>query len=46
MIDLACMPLESRLIQHLLSSPIEDGGQFDMFVVLSRYMTETNKESR
>ena len=33
MIDLAEMPLESRLVQHLLSSPIGDGGQFDMVIV-------------
>jgi len=34
MIDLADEPLESRLVQHLLSSPIGDGGQFDMVIVI------------
>ena len=34
MIDLASEPLDSRLVQHLLSSPIGDGGQFDMVIVL------------
>ena len=33
MIDLADEPLDSRLVQHLLSSPIGDGGQFDMVIV-------------
>jgi len=33
MMDLASEPLESRLVQHLLSSPIGDGGQFDMVIV-------------
>jgi len=35
MIDLADEELESRLLQHLLSSPIGDGGQFDMVIVFS-----------
>ena len=35
MIDLADEPLDGRLVQHLLSSPIGDGGQFDMFIVYS-----------
>ena len=36
MIDLADEPLDSRLVQHLLSSPIGDGGQFDMVIVFPR----------
>ena len=27
-------PTESRLIQHLLSNPVQDGGQWDMLVNL------------
>jgi len=37
MIDLADEPLDSRLVQHLLSSPIGDGGQFDMVIVLAPF---------
>jgi len=33
MIDLVDEPLDSRLVQHLLSNPIGDGGQFDMVIV-------------
>jgi hypothetical protein len=45
MIDLASTPLDSRLVQHLLSSPIGDGGQFDMVIVLST-VSPANIESR
>lgn len=34
MLDLAAEPLDDRRIQHLLSDPEGDGGQFDMAVGL------------
>lgn len=38
MMELAEEPLEGRLFQHLLKSPLEDGGQWDMFVnVVEKY---------
>jgi len=38
MIELADEPLEGRMIQHLLSDPLCDGGQWDMFVnVVNKY---------
>ncbi len=33
-IDTYEMPADSRLVSHLLSSPVSDGGQWDMFVGL------------
>eukprot|EP00474_Spongospora_subterranea_P009274 CRZ09732.1 hypothetical protein [Spongospora subterranea] len=31
-------PLESRIVHHLLSTPINDGGQYDMFVnIIEKY---------
>ncbi|ODQ81282.1 hypothetical protein BABINDRAFT_160651 [Babjeviella inositovora NRRL Y-12698] len=37
-IQTAAEPVESRLIQHLLSAPVNDGGQFDLFVnVVKKY---------
>jgi len=33
-IDTADQPLDGRLVQHLLSAPLEDGGQYDMIVNL------------
>ncbi|ODV61127.1 bleomycin hydrolase [Ascoidea rubescens DSM 1968] len=31
-------PVDSRLVQHLLSDPVSDGGQFDMFInVIKKY---------
>jgi bleomycin hydrolase len=34
MSELADEPLDGRLIQHLLTAPLEDGGQWDMFANL------------
>lgn len=34
MIDLADRPADDRLVSHLLFKPIEDGGQWNMFVAL------------
>jgi bleomycin hydrolase len=42
MIDLADSPLDSRLVQHLLSQPIGDGGQFDMVIVYPQRKTNQN----
>ena len=37
-------PIDSRLVMHLLSSPIQDGGQWDMFVnLLKKYGTVPKK---
>jgi len=37
-IDTAAEPLEGRLVQHLLSNPLEDGGQYDMIVnIVEKY---------
>ena len=42
-IETADQPTESRLVMHLLSSPIQDGGQWDMFVnLLMKYGTILN----
>lgn len=34
MVELAAEPLDSRLIQHLLACPMNDGGQWDMFAAI------------
>ena len=34
--SLEAEPLEGRLMQHILHNPLEDGGQWDMFVNLVR----------
>jgi bleomycin hydrolase len=37
-------PIDSRLIMHLLSSPVQDGGQWDMFAnLLKKYGTVPKK---
>ena len=37
-------PIDSRLVMHLLSSPVQDGGQWDMFVnLLKKYGTVPKK---
>jgi len=37
-IDTVKEPLDGRLVQHLLSKPVEDGGQFDMIVnIVEKY---------
>tara|TARA_B100000575_G_scaffold15615_1_gene11029 strand:- start:906 stop:2243 length:1338 start_codon:yes stop_codon:yes gene_type:complete len=43
-IETADKPTDSRLIMHLLDSPIQDGGQWDMFVnLLMKYGTVPKK---
>ena len=43
-IETAEEPTDSRLIMHLLSSPVQDGGQWDMFVnLLKKYGTVPKK---
>ncbi|MDZ7834766.1 MAG: C1 family peptidase [Alkalibacterium sp.] len=38
MIETADEPLNSRLVQHLLTDPVQDGGQWDMFSgILEKY---------
>merc|ERR1719229_34863 len=38
MLDTLDQPLDGRVVQHLLSKPIEDGGQFDMIVnIVEKY---------
>lgn len=40
MSELADEPLDGRLIQHLLTAPLEDGGQWDMFAnLVEKYST-------
>ena len=37
-IDTVSEPLDGRLVQHLLSKPLEDGGQYDMIVnIVEKY---------
>ncbi|WP_027108288.1 aminopeptidase C [Lacticigenium naphthae] len=37
-LETATEPLDSRLVQHLLTDPIQDGGQWDMFAgLLNKY---------